>query len=106
MVRIAVLIVVAGSLFWSCAATGFLDEKVGQSGQANVEVLELPDDRKCAVARYRALIGQPIEEIDIDALPRPLRVYPTGSRITMDYRPERLNVVVGTDGNVVRVRCG
>lgn len=106
MHRIVLLMVVEGILLWSCAAPGFLDKHVAGSGQADVEVEELPDDRRCAVARYRALIGQPIEEIDIAVLPRPLRVYPTGSRITMDHRPERLNVIVGTDGSVVKVRCG
>jgi len=100
------LIMLSGVLLWSCAAPGFPDKHAAGSGQANVEVEELPDDRRCAVARYRALIGQPIEEIDVAVLPKTLRVYPTGSRVTMDYRPERLNVVVGRDGNVVKVRCG
>ena len=100
------LIVLSAGLLWSCAAPGVLDKHVAGSGQANVEVEELPDDRRCAVARYRTLIGRPIEEIDVAVLPRPLRVYRTGSRITMDYRPDRLNVVVGTDGSVVEVKCG
>ena len=106
MHRMVLLIVVEGVLLWSCAAPGLLDKNVAQPGPANVEVVEQPDDCRCAAAQYRSLIGQSIEEIDIAALPRPVRVYPTGSRITMDHRPERLNVVVGRDGRVVKVTCG
>ena len=100
------LIVLSGILLWSCATASVLEKNVAEPGPASVEVVELPDDRTCAAARHQALVGRPIEEIDIAALPRPLRVYQTGSRITMDHRPERMNVVVGPDGCVVKVRCG
>ena len=107
-------IVLAGALLWSCAAPNVLDKTVAGPGQAKVEIVERPgdagsgkaNDRTCAAARHRALIGRPIEEIDTAALPGPLRVYHAGSRITMDHRPERLNVVVGPAGRVVKVRCG
>jgi hypothetical protein len=98
--------VVEGILLWNCAAPGFLDKHVAGSGPANVEVVELPADRRCAVARYGALIGQPIKEIGTAILPRSLRVYPIGGRITMDHRPGRMNLVIGRDGRVVKVRCG
>ena len=109
-----ILIVVAGVLFWSCATPGVLERNVAGPGPAEVERVEKPGDavvgkgneRRCAAAQYRALVGRPIEDIDTDALPRPLRVYPVGSRITMDYRPDRMNVVVGADGRVVKVKCG
>lgn len=114
MHRIALLIVVEGVLLSSCTTPGFPDKNVAGPGQAKVEVVERPGDagpgkaneRTCAAARHRALVGRPIEEIDVAALPKPLRVYHAGSRITMDHRPERLNVVVGPAGRVVKVRCG
>lgn len=60
----------------------------------------------CAAARYQALVGRPIGEVDTAALPRPLRVYSFGSLIAMDHRPERMNVVLAADGRVRAVRCG
>ena len=101
-----ILIVVVEVLLWGCATPSVLEQNVAGPGQTNVEVVELPDDRRCAAAQHRALVGRPIADIDTDVLPKPLRVYPVGSRITMDYRPDRLNVVVGADGRVVKVKCG
>ena len=102
-----ILIVLSAGLLWSCAAPGVLEEnETDRPDQADVATMEQPRDRTCDAGKHRALIGRPIEEIDTAALPRPLRVYTTGSRITMDYRPERLNVIVGTEGSVVRVKCG
>ena len=107
-------IVVAGVLLWGCATPGVLEQNVTGPGQTEVERVEKPgdavagkgNDRRCAAAQHQALVGRPIADIDTDVLPRPLRVYRAGSRITMDYRPDRMNVVVGADGRVVKVRCG
>ena len=106
MHRKVMLIVLSGGVLWTCATPGIPEKNVAEPGPADVEVVELPDDRTCAAARHRSMVGRPIDEIDTAALPRPLRVYPAGSRITMDHRPERMNVVVGPDGRVVKVRCG
>ena len=108
------LLMLSGVLLCSCATSGPFEQNVAGPGPAEVERVEKPGDavggkaneRRCAAAQHRALIGRPIEDIDTDALPRPLRVYRVGSRITMDYRPDRMNVVVGADGRVVKVKCG
>ena len=101
------LIVLSAGLLWSCAAPGVLEEnETDGPAQVDVATMEQPKDRTCNAGKHRTLIGRPIEETDIAALPRPLRVYPAGSRITMDHRPERLNIVIGPDGHVVKVRCG
>ncbi len=60
----------------------------------------------CDASRHQELVGQPIGGIDTGALPAPLRVYSSGSRITMDRRPERLNIVLDPDGCVAWIRCG
>ncbi len=60
----------------------------------------------CAAARYQAMVGRPIGEVDTAALPQPLRVYSFGSRITADHRPERMNVVLEADGRVRAIHCG
>jgi hypothetical protein len=37
---------------------------------------------------------------------RPIRYYTIGDPITMDYNPNRLNVVLGRDGRIEKLRCG
>jgi hypothetical protein len=37
---------------------------------------------------------------------RPIRYYTVGDPITMDHNPGRLNVVLGKDGRIQRLRCG
>lgn len=37
---------------------------------------------------------------------RPIRYYTIGDPITMDFNPARLNVVLGKDGRIQRLRCG
>ncbi|PWE17338.1 hypothetical protein DDZ18_06535 [Marinicauda salina] len=60
----------------------------------------------CAAERYQVLVGQLRAEIDEASLPHPLRVYNRGDMVTQDYRPDRLNLVVGADGRIVEVYCG
>lgn len=60
----------------------------------------------CPSAAYQVLVGQPIGEIHTDSLPSPRRIYGQGDMVTMDYRPDRLNIVTGDDGVVIEVKCG
>lgn len=60
----------------------------------------------CAADAYQVLVGQRAVEVDRASLPAPHRVYGPGDAVTMDYRPDRLNIVVGEDGTVVEVKCG
>lgn len=60
----------------------------------------------CAAGAYQVLVGQLIGEVHTESLPEPNRIYGQGDMITMDYRPDRLNVIVGDDGRVAEVRCG
>ena len=88
--------ILSGVLLCSCAA----------STPENQVVAEKPKISICAAAQYRELIGQPIDQVHTADLPKPLRVYSVHSLITKDYRPERMNVVVGVDGRVISVECG
>jgi len=60
----------------------------------------------CAADQYQMLVGQPIGEVHTDSLPQPLRVYGPDQMVTMDYRPDRMNIVLDADDIVVEVRCG
>lgn len=70
------------------------------------EVVDLSGGRECPAARFQMLVGQLRGEIDASTLPVPYRIYGRGEAVTMDYRPERMNVVIGNNGRVERVACG
>ncbi len=61
---------------------------------------------ECDADDHRALIGRQADALDRDALPGPKRIYRTGSPVTMDHRPDRLNIVVDEAGRIVGVHCG
>ncbi len=117
MLRYAVLTAVAVPVLWSCAPAGVPErnpgsmagsyqpdaENAGGTGGAGAGTAR---EHACAAARHGSIAGRPIEEIDTASLPMPLRVYTAGSPITMDYWPERMNIVVGADGRVSVVKCG
>ena len=60
----------------------------------------------CAAEAYQVLVGQPVGGVHTDSLPRPHRVYGPHDVVTMDYRPDRLNIVVGDGGEIIEVKCG
>jgi hypothetical protein len=64
------------------------------------------DALQCAADQYQMLVGQPIGEVHTDSLPQPLRIYGPDQMITMDHRPDRMNIVLDGDDIVVEVRCG
>ncbi len=69
------------------------------------QVSRAPPDT-CQMAAYQNLLGQVGAEIDRAALPTGARVICHECAVTMDYRAERLNVDLGTDGKVTRLHCG
>ena len=78
-------------------------------GIAELPVLPPLDSaaRECPADVWRdRLLGRPVAVIDVESLPRPLRTYQRGTIITMDYRPDRMNVVFAADGRILRVYCG
>ena len=105
-----------GVLISGCAATGAVQgntRAVSESGGPIAAVngdgageVDTAKVETCAAPQHRTIVGRAIDEIDTARLPRPLRVYTVGSPITMDHRPERMNIVVGNDGRVVAVKCG
>lgn len=63
-----------------------------------------PGPDECGAAALSSLIGAPAA-----AAPAPsetVRVIRPGDAVTLDYRAERLNVEIGEDGRIERLRCG
>ncbi len=60
----------------------------------------------CERARFVSLIGAPASSIDRSALPPRARIVCHNCPVTMDHVPERLNVVLDSEGRVAELRCG
>lgn len=60
----------------------------------------------CGAARFAALVGQPRSVVERTTFPEGTRVILPGTAVTMDYRAERLNVLIDGNAAVERVYCG
>lgn len=60
----------------------------------------------CDALGYQRIIGTPASELDIATLPAQARVIHPGSAVTMDHRPDRLNVHVDAQGKINSLSCG
>jgi hypothetical protein len=55
---------------------------------------------------YNDWVGQPVNEEAVKAAGRPYRILKPDSAATMDFNPERINVLVDDHNVVTAVRCG
>lgn len=64
----------------------------------------------CDAARVQDLVGEAAASHAAAAQrrsgARQTRIYETGSPVTMDYRPDRLNIETDRNGAIVRLSCG
>lgn len=110
MIRLAAVMLFAAAAT-GCAAMPPANEseitrETGPDGSEYTVVDRTGDASDCPAEAYQVLVGQQASEIDEASLPVPHRIYGPGDAVTMDYRPNRLNIVVGEDGTVVEVKCG
>lgn len=65
---------------------------------------------RCDANAVADLVGQPAATIEAQAKARSgaraVRRYAEGDPVTMDYRPDRLNIESGASGRVLRFTCG
>ena len=59
----------------------------------------------CGWRAYEHLIGRPVSELDRSALPARARVITPEMAVTLDFRADRLNILVGVDGRIGSLRC-
>lgn len=69
------------------------------------EPATMTDEDQCGAAEFQHLIGQPQSALDDLELPESTRIIPPGAPVTMDFRPDRLNIQIGEDGLIERVHC-
>lgn len=66
-----------------------------------------PAPDSCKSADFRYLIGRNKSEIPVPTDPSKRRVTCTTCPVTMDYRPDRLNILFDAETGVVKeVKCG
>lgn len=59
----------------------------------------------CGASRFIGLIGTSADQIDRTTLPAGARVLTPDMMVTADFRGDRLNIIVGSDGKVGSLRC-
>lgn len=77
---------------------------VPQSGSPPAEPLPVED--ACGAAGLQGLVGQSEEALATLSLAAPARVIRPGMAVTMDYRAERLNIELDSQGRIIRIFCG
>jgi hypothetical protein len=93
----------------SALALGGCTATVSEPGQAVPESNAVPPVA-CDAARAEAYVGRNGTAIAEDARTaagaKTTRVIAPGQAVTMDFRPDRLNIETDAAGIVVKVRCG
>ena len=70
-----------------------------------------PHAQQCAADRAQAFVGRPASRVLGEAArnaagARILRTITPGMMVTMDYVPDRLNLVIDKRGRISAIRCG
>jgi len=64
-----------------------------------------PDPDQCGASALQGLVGQPQAVLDTMRFAEGTRIITPGMAVTMDYRPDRLNIEIGDSGLIERVHC-
>ena len=80
---------------------------VALSTAACVPVLEPPvaTENACGAAELQGLVGQPASVLQTMKFALETRVIRPGTAVTMDYRPDRLNIDIDAGERIARVYC-
>jgi hypothetical protein len=60
----------------------------------------------CNMAQYMALVGKPATDPGVPAASASVRHIRPDTQVTMDFRPDRLNIDISAEGVITAVRCG
>jgi hypothetical protein len=73
---------------------------------AQSEVAAPADEATEAACDFEQWVGQPVDESAVKETGRAYRILPPNAAATMDFNPERINVMIDDQGVVTAVRCG
>lgn len=74
--------------------------------KSDVATPQPPGDDACGATQYAKLVGTSGADVNESQFPAGTRVLRPGMVMTMDYRDDRLNVVIDEANKVDRVYCG
>ena len=80
------------------------------AGGTEPEAMPPPPSEGCGAEQLSAYVGQPASEEVLARIrawrgEHPIRVLKPGSAMTMDYRPERLNIYLDDSGIIKEFKC-
>lgn len=87
------------------AATEGGDEAASGDG-ADTATDMTEDEDACGASQYQDLVGQPRSEAEAVDWPEPFRIVGPDTAVTMDFNPERINIVYDENDVVTRIDCG
>lgn len=64
-----------------------------------------PADDACGAGKYQGLVGQPASVLDNMTFPAGTRIIQPNSAVTMDFRPDRMNVEISKNGRIDKLSC-
>jgi hypothetical protein len=96
-----------GSSVETATPTGRLSPRAREARAAAAPpAAGLPPEDACNVAQYAALVGKPATDPAVPAASPGVRHIRPDTQVTMDFRPDRLNVDINADGVITGFRCG
>ena len=75
-------------------------------GPAGPPSMNLPPEDACGAPGLQNLVGQPLAAFEAVGHDGTVRVIRPGQAVTMDYGPNRLNVVLDDRDRIIRINCG
>ncbi len=60
----------------------------------------------CGADQLQEFVDGPVTAYDFDALEQPVRIIGPNSMVTMDHRPDRVNVETDENDVITRIYCG
>jgi len=79
-------------------------------GALLLSACQMPDvadePETCMAAEIQQYVGQPLSALNQNDLPQPNRIIGPDTMVTMDFRPERLNVEHDRARIITRIYCG
>jgi len=104
----SVLVIIAGLSIAACSTP--VDRRGGAEGPAEtgdaVDTEPAPAPSPCGAAQMGYLVGQQVDEVDLQTLSGNVRLIYPDTMVTEDHRPGRLNLDLDASGVILRPWCG